>query len=169
LLPRATGGVLGADASDLARARTIALNSLTDDAEQWRSRARARGMSLADYVQVVMFSASVSKGSVRPPMPKRITAGQLVMDTVEIRCSYRGHDVPISKVRFQVLAELAWRAGFTVTYGEFQELLWPERIECSVLLRAHISHIRQLLGIDAVTGPLQSVFGVGFRWCELLL
>jgi DNA-binding response OmpR family regulator len=91
--------------------------------------------------------------------------GDLVLDLQTQEATKNGELVPLTRLEFRILYMLAINVGRVVPYSRLIEYVWGYYDEGSAnLLKTHISHIRQKLGLPrgAKDGPIKGVLGVGY-------
>lgn len=93
-----------------------------------------------------------------------VRAGNITLDLQSHAVSVDGQPVELTPLEFKLLYVLAMNEGRVVPYSRLIEYAWGFFNEqSSALLKTHICHIRQKLGMD--TGKrsrLKAVFGVGY-------
>ena len=93
-----------------------------------------------------------------------VRAGNLTLDLQSHGVSVDGQPVELTPLEFKLLYVLAMNEGRVVPYSRLIEYAWGFYNEqSSALLKTHVCHIRQKLGMD--TGKrsrLKAVFGVGY-------
>jgi DNA-binding response OmpR family regulator len=96
-----------------------------------------------------------------------IELGDLSVDVPAHKATLEGHELSLTSFEFRVLAELARRAGETVTREELAGAVLPKgtRYDPSVdrSLDVHVSHLRHKLGDDGKEPRrIRTVRGVGY-------
>ncbi len=102
------------------------------------------------------------------PAPTEIRSGELVIDLARRAVSLRGEPVHLTRIEFDVLAQLATNAGRVVTSRMLLERVWgPDYVGDNQTLRVHVSHLRSKIERPGdvpryiITEP-----GVGFRFAD---
>ena len=93
-----------------------------------------------------------------------VRAGNLTLDLQSHAVTVDGQPVELTPLEFKLIYVLAMNEGRVVPYSRLIEYAWGFYNEqSSALLKTHICHIRQKLGMD--TGKrsrLKAIFGVGY-------
>lgn len=92
-----------------------------------------------------------------------VELGPLVLDMTRRRVSRDGADVALSPKEYDLISELALRAGEVVPHGELLQRVWGSERADVQYLRVYVGQLRQKLGL--ADGPVQltAVPGVGYR------
>lgn len=101
----------------------------------------------------------------RRPVLKRtagVEIGDIVLDTDARTLEVAGEPVELTKVEFDILAELGRRPGMAISRNQLVERALPEESEGGArTLDVHVSRIRKKLGDSA--GHLKTVWGIGYK------
>ena len=128
---------------------------------EWRFRV------IAEQVKVLAnFSASAVKKS-RKKMA--LDDGSITVDVPARRCFVAGEEgaaveVSLTRNEFGILSLLLAHKGALVTYMDFKNKLWPDKLfqaEVKHSLLQHITDLRKKLG--KAGAEIQNVWGEGFR------
>ncbi len=102
------------------------------------------------------------------PLPTEIRSGDLVIDLARRTVTLCGEPVQLTRIEFDVLAQLAGNAGRVVTSSMLLDRVWgPDYVGDTQTLRVHISHLRHKIETPGdvpryiITEP-----GVGFRFAD---
>jgi DNA-binding response OmpR family regulator len=115
-------------------------------------------------MRAILRRARAPSGAGPAARPGVIELGDLAVDVPAHKATLAGQELPLTSFEFRVLAELARRAGETVTREELAGAVLPKgaRYDPSVdrSLDVHVSHLRQKLGDEA--RRIRTVRGVGY-------
>lgn len=99
----------------------------------------------------------------RPPARDVIEIGSLVLDQAARTASCRGQVVPLTPREFQLVAELAWRAGTVVERTELVSRVWDDNHDPSFhTLDVLMGRIRMKLRAAGAPAPV-TLRGVGYQ------
>ena len=134
-----------------------------------------RGLQLGadDYVtkpfsakQLVARMQAVLRRSQADPYRQAasvVRAGDLVLDLQSHEATKAGRAVQLTVLEFKLLYMLALNEGRVIPYSRLVEYAWGYDGGDASLLKTHISHIRDKLGLDAgQPGAIRAVAGVGY-------
>ncbi len=134
-----------------------------------------RGLQLGadDYVtkpfsakQLVARMKAVLRRSQADPYRQAasvVRAGDLVLDLQSHEATKGGRAVQLTPLEFKILYMLALNEGRVIPYSRLVEYAWGYDGGDANLLKTHISHIRDKLGLDAgQSGAIRAVAGVGY-------
>jgi DNA-binding response OmpR family regulator len=132
---------------------------------------RILGLELGadDYVtkpfspkEVVARVRAVLRRAGEPAAPDGpLRAGEAVLDTKARTCLVRGHTVDLTRIEFDLLAELASHPNVVYTRERLLERVWGYRSPVGTkTVDVHVANLRKKL--DADTG-IVAVRGVGYR------
>ena len=134
-----------------------------------------RGLQLGadDYVtkpfsakQLVARMKAVLRRSQADPYRQAasvVRAGDLVLDLQSHEATKGGRAVQLTPLEFKILYMLALNEGRVIPYSRLVEYAWGFDGGDANLLKTHISHIRDKLGLDAgQSGAIRAVAGVGY-------
>jgi DNA-binding response OmpR family regulator len=81
----------------------------------------------------------------------------------------KGEPVHLTRIEFDILAQLARNAGRVVTSRMLLDTVWgPEYVGDTQTLRVHVSHVRRKIESPGdVSRYILTEPGVGFRFVEL--
>jgi DNA-binding response OmpR family regulator len=81
--------------------------------------------------------------------PERFTLGDLMIDFEKHLVSLKGREVPLTRIEWLLISELARNAGSLVTYGDILTRVWgPEYRSDVQILRTWISRLRNKIDTD---------------------
>lgn len=144
-----------------------------DDADE----ARGLEAGAADYIRKgsdprillarVRRELSVRGGAAAPETSNgRITAGDLVLDSLCLSCSWKGREVPLTVSEFRILHEMAGSPGRVKSRDTLLAAAGNE--EDAATERAADSHIkrirRKLRSVDAAFAGIRTHSGAGYSW-----
>ena len=76
-----------------------------------------------------------------------------------------GRDVELTAVEYEILEYLMSNANVFLSYEDIVRHIWNiEENDNSYPLKVHLSRLRRKLGIDSRAGPIQNVYGQGYRF-----
>ncbi|MDF1799229.1 MAG: response regulator transcription factor [Planctomycetota bacterium] len=134
-------------------------------------KVRALQMGCDDYLTKPFWPeeliARVEARLRRPNAVHRnqIVVGELLLDLEGRRAILGGIDVMLTRVEFDLLAQLTRRRGGAIQRGWLAEkVLDPAREGTQRTLDVHVSRLRKKLGSHA--GCVVTVFGIGYRFDE---
>lgn len=94
----------------------------------------------------------------------RITAGQLVLDTVSRKVALNGVDVSLKPREFAMLEYMMRRPGKVVSPDELLRNVWgSDSDSTSETIYTHIKNLRKKLTMAGIDPPIKTVHGVGYR------
>jgi two-component system KDP operon response regulator KdpE len=98
-----------------------------------------------------------------------IRTGDLCVDFAKRLVTVKGELVHLTRIEFDILAQLARNAGRVVTSRMLLDTVWgPEYVGDTQTLRVHISHLRRKIESPGdVSRYILTEPGVGFRFVEL--
>ena len=132
---------------------------------------RVRGLELGadDYVTKPFWPeeliARVKARLRRPVMTRKgaITVGALRVDLAARAVEVDGAEIELTKVEFDLLAELLRRPGQALTRDALVDrVLDPDRMGTTRTLDVHVSRLRKKLGSESVR--IATVWGIGYRF-----
>lgn len=132
---------------------------------------RVRGLELGadDYVTKPFWPEELVarvKARLRRPMMTRaegVTVGQLRVDVGGRVVEVAGEAVELTKVEFDLLAELVRRPNQAITRDALVDrVLDPERMGTARTLDVHMSRLRKKLGVESKR--IATVWGIGYRF-----
>ena len=135
------------------------------------SRIEADLAELKGGLAIIPSTSDVeTKGPVEemPQVPQVIEAGDVVLDIKKHAFSFEGKLLPLTPIEFKILVSLVQRKGQVVSCStlvqEAQGHECSER-EARILIKAHISHLRQKIRAASPSGELVvNVRGVGYMF-----
>ena len=98
-----------------------------------------------------------------------IRTGDLCVDFAKRLVTVKGEPVHLTRIEFDILAQLARNAGRVVTSRMLLDTVWgPEYVGDTQTLRVHVSHVRRKIESPGdVSRYILTEPGVGFRFVEL--
>ena len=94
---------------------------------------------------------------------REVRAGDLVLDLQSHEATKGGRAVQLTPLEFKLLYMLALNEGRVIPYSRLVEYAWGYDGGDASLLKTHISHIRDKLGIGRdAPGGIRAVSGVGY-------
>ena len=98
-----------------------------------------------------------------------IRTGDLCVDFAKRLVLVKGEPVHLTRIEFDILAQLARNAGRVVTSRMLLDTVWgPEYVGDTQTLRVHVSHLRRKIESPGdVSRYILTEPGVGFRFVEL--
>jgi two-component system KDP operon response regulator KdpE len=98
-----------------------------------------------------------------------IRTGDLCVDFAKRLATVKGEPVHLTRIEFDILAQLARNAGRVVTSRMLLDTVWgPEYVGDTQTLRVHVSHLRRKIESPGdVSRYILTEPGVGFRFVEL--
>jgi DNA-binding response OmpR family regulator len=95
---------------------------------------------------------------------REVRVGDLLLDLHAHQATKAGRTVQLTRLEFQILYMLVLNAGWVIPYSRLVEYAWGYYDEDnSKLLKTHICHIRQKLGMPADgTSGIKAIIGVGY-------
>ena len=98
-----------------------------------------------------------------------IRTGDLCVDFAKRLVTVKGDPVHLTRIEFDILAQLARNAGRVVTSRMLLDTVWgPEYVGDTQTLRVHVSHLRRKIESPGdVSRYILTEPGVGFRFVEL--
>jgi len=98
-----------------------------------------------------------------------IRTGDLCVDFAKRLVTVGGEPVHLTRIEFDILAQLARNAGRVVTSRMLLDTVWgPEYVGDTQTLRVHVSHLRRKIESPGdVSRYILTEPGVGFRFVEL--
>jgi len=94
----------------------------------------------------------------------RLEVGDLVLDLQSHEASKGGAMVHLTPLEFRILYMLALNAGRVIPYSRLIEYAWGYDGGDSGLLKTHICHLRQKLGLaPGASSQIRAVPGVGYK------
>jgi len=98
-----------------------------------------------------------------------IRTGDLCVDFAKRLVLVKGEPVHLTRIEFDILAQLAQNAGRVVTSRMLLDTVWgPEYVGDTQTLRVHVSHLRRKIESPGdVSRYILTEPGVGFRFVEL--
>ncbi len=156
--------IIAMSAGALAPREVVAiLNSGANDvvSGEWRFRV------LAEQVKALVRFAGAGVKKIKKKIS--LEDGAITVDTAARRCFVREEgfsagEVELTKNEFRILSLLVSRKGALVTYMDFKDKLWPDRLfpaEVKHSLLQHITDLRKKLG--SLGARIENVRGEGFR------
>ena len=120
--------------------------------------------SMAEVVARIRAVLRRARGPLAPEGP--IVVGDLTIDVAARRASLGSDELELSRKEFDLLVELAGRAGTVVTREELMSRVWDENwFGSTKTLDVHVRWLRRKLGDDAADPRwIETVRGVGFRF-----
>ena len=99
------------------------------------------------------------------PASAKIVAGDLVLDTMQRSCEFRGVPVELSAREYALLEALGRRVGRPLTRGELLDLVWgADRETSSNVVDVYVGYVRRKLEQAGAAMPVvETVRGVGYR------
>ncbi len=92
-----------------------------------------------------------------------VRAGDLVLDLQSHEATKGGRAVQLTPLEFKIVYMLALNEGRVIPYSRLVEYAWGFDGGDANLLKTHVSHIRDKLGLDAgQPGTIRAVAGVGY-------
>jgi DNA-binding response OmpR family regulator len=90
--------------------------------------------------------------------------GDIVLDVDAHQVTRSGHEIHLTLLEFRILHMLMMYPGRVLPYARLIEHVWGYHgQESSGLLKTHISHLRQKLGMpEDAPGGIRSILGVGY-------
>lgn len=92
-----------------------------------------------------------------------VDLGPLVIDMTHRRVTRDGREVALSPKEYDLISELALRAGEVVPHGELLQRVWGSERSDVQYLRVYVGQLRQKLGLGEGEVQLTAVPGVGYR------
>ncbi|MCB9596839.1 MAG: response regulator transcription factor [Sandaracinaceae bacterium] len=132
---------------------------------------RVRGLELGadDYVTKPFWPEELVarvKARLRRPVMTRaegVAVGALRIDLSARAVSVAGEAIELTKVEFDLLAELVRRPGQALTRDALVDrVLDPERMGTARTLDVHMSRLRKKLGVESKR--IATVWGIGYRF-----
>jgi len=101
----------------------------------------------------------------RRGQPPAATA-QLQLDPQCYRACWRGHDLELTAVEFNLLALLASQPGRIFTRQQLMDHIYPDqRVVCDRTIDSHIKKLRRKFQHhDPEAEPIHSLYGVGYKF-----
>lgn len=137
--------------------------------QETRIKVRALQLGGDDYLTKPFWPeeliARVEARLRRPTVDRhdRVQAGGLMLDFTARRLSLDGREIELTKVEFDLLAEIARRQGAAIQRIWLAEkVLDPLRAGTDRTLDVHVSRLRKKLG--PYGGCIATVWGVGYRF-----
>jgi two-component system, OmpR family, KDP operon response regulator KdpE len=98
-----------------------------------------------------------------------IRTGDLCVDFAKRLVTVKGEPVHLTRIEFDILAQLARNAGRVVTSRMLLDTVWgPEYVGDTQTLRVHVSHVRRKIESPGdVSRYILTEPGVGFRFVDL--
>ena len=94
---------------------------------------------------------------------REVRAGNLVLDLQSHEATKGGRAVQLTVLEFKLLYMLALNEGRVIPYSRLVEYAWGFDGGDANLLKTHLSHIRDKLGLEAgQPGAIRAVAGVGY-------
>jgi DNA-binding response OmpR family regulator len=92
-----------------------------------------------------------------------LRVGDLTLDPLSYSVTRAGRSVPLTALEFRILYILAMNPGRVIPYSRMVEYAWGYEGGSPNLLKTHICHIRQKLGMTAdQPGGISALPGVGY-------
>jgi len=91
----------------------------------------------------------------------RLAIGDLVMDVDLHRVTRSGQRIELNKVCWTILEALMRRSPKILTRQEIEEVIWPDQLPDSDVLKSHIYKLRQLIDKPFDKPIVQTVRGIG--------
>ena len=100
-----------------------------------------------------------------PGAGRRLTLGDLVIDTAAREVHVEGREVELTRIEFDLLSAMAERPRVALTREQLLQLVWgPGWFGDDHVVDVHVSKLRQKLGDDASSPRyVKTVRGVGYR------
>lgn len=118
-------------------------------------------------VKVLLRRASYAE---RSPQPEEgsISLGDLEVDVVRLRVTWKGRVVPLTVTEFLLLQSLVSRPGAVKTREQLMDAAYPDRVSVSDrTIDSHVKRIRRkFMAIDPRFAGIEGVYGAGYRYVE---
>lgn len=96
------------------------------------------------------------------PTPSLIQAGELTLDPLAHRATYRGTEIPVTAAEFRILQLFAAHPGRAFSRDEvIDSALGPDAAVTTRTVDAHVVNLRRKLGDASL---IETVWGVGYRF-----
>lgn len=116
----------------------------------------------------VLFRRAALRREPAPGAPRELRAGDLVLDLDRHEARWRGTPVVLTVTEFRLLLALARHPGHVKTRAQLLAQAYPD--DTFVADRTIDSHVKRLRRkfeqVDPSFGPLETVYGLGYRWRE---
>jgi two-component system, OmpR family, response regulator len=95
----------------------------------------------------------------------RIVVGDLVLDTMDMTCTFGGTRIDLTAREYALLEALARRQGQPMTRSELQDLVWgADKASMSNIVDVYVGYVRRKLERAGVPAEVvQTVRGIGYR------
>ena len=166
MLPGIDGMEVCRRVREIAPIPIIMITARTDEAH----RVMALDLGADDYVskpfsarEVVARARAVLRRVNAPPETDRILAlGDAVLDPQSRTCTQNGVDVELTRIEFDLLAELASHPRVVYTRERLLERVWGYQSAVGAkTVDVHVANVRRKLGNDL---GIVAVRGVGYRF-----
>ena len=102
--------------------------------------------------------------TLRPPSGVR-TFGALVIDLDARVTRLEGHEVPLTKIEFELLSQLSATPEHAISRAELLQAVWHTSVGDGHVVDVHIANLRRKLGLGSdAEGWISTVRGVGYRF-----
>ncbi len=118
-------------------------------------------------VKVLLRRSSHADGA-REPEDRALALGELEMDPVRLRVTWKGRTVPLTVTEFLLLQSLVKRPGAVKTREQLMDAAYPDRVSVSDrTIDSHVKRIRRKFAdIDRGFAGIEGVYGAGYRYVE---
>ena len=94
-----------------------------------------------------------------------IKEGDISLDRTSHTVRVNSSEVELTAVEYEILEYLMNNSNVFLSHDDIVRHIWNiEENDNSYPLKVHISRLRRKLGIDSATGPIQNVYGRGYRF-----
>lgn len=120
-----------------------------------------------DFRELLARLRALLRRGVRPPLPDRLVAGTVEVDTRARRVFRSGREVPLTTREYALLEYLVRRAGAVVGRAEISEHVWDESYDpASNVIDVYVQRLRRKLAAAGQPPVIRTRRGEGYQLVE---
>jgi DNA-binding response OmpR family regulator len=117
-----------------------------------------------DFGELLARLRALIRRGVQPPLPERLTVGDLTLDTRSRRVSLRQREVSLTAREYALLEYLVRRAGDVVSRGEIAAHVWDEYYDpLSNVVDVYVQRLRRKLDPPGAESIIRTRRGEGYQ------
>jgi DNA-binding response OmpR family regulator len=111
------------------------------------------------------IEALLRRARARPEVEPVLHDEFIHIDHPRHRVEVLGVAVSLTPIEFRMLTVFVENPGRVLGHGQLLDLVWGDRIRDKDEVKLYVSYLRRKLGAAAEVDPVETVRGVGYRYC----